>query len=389
MQNITLTLQTKKTMEEICFTRQELYDLVWSQSMLALSKQYAISDVGLRKMCVRLEIPIPKAGHWAKIQAGKKVKKEKLITNVTVDQKVTLRLRKDGDESKHFYSSPFRALQKEIKEDRRVNLAVQERMTNPDPLVIKAKRNLAEKHKSWKFEGMIQTENDNLDIRVSPALVERALRFMDTFIKMSRARGHEILVDTSGTYIVVKEQKIKIGCKEISKRVVVKDGNWERSEYHPTGLLGFKSEGYSSGEWRDTKKLLDEFIPSILAKLELSIQGLLDCWEENRKREEIRKEKERIAKELEQRQEKELADFKGILQKASRLHQAATIRIYVDKVEDHAKTNNILTDELKNWIEWARSKADWYDPLIEREDELLNNVDRDVLTLKKKLLYSW
>ena len=376
-------------MEEITLSRQELYDLVWSQSMLALSKQYAISDVGLRKTCVRLEIPIPKAGHWAKIQAGKKVKKEKLIANATVEQKVILRLRKEGEESNKFSSSPFYALQKEIKEDRRLNLAVQERMTDPDPLVVKAKRNLAEKHKSWKFEGMIQTENDNLDIRVSPALVERALRFMDTFIKMSRARSHEILVDTSGTYIVVKEQKIKIGCKEISKRVVVKDGNWERSEYHPTGLLGFKSEGYSSGEWRDTKKLLDEHIPSILAKLELSIQGLLDCWEENRKRDEIRKEKERIAKEIEQKQENELSDFKGILLKATRLHKATTMRSYVDKVEEHAINNNILTDELINWLAWARKKADWYDPLIESDDELLKNVDRDTLILKKKVSNSW
>jgi hypothetical protein len=371
-------------MEEMILSRQELYDLVWSESMLALSKHYEISDVGLRKMCKRLEIPLPKAGHWAKIQAGKKVKKEKLTPNNTVEQKVSLRLRKTGDESRSFPSSPFYALKKEIQEDKRVNLAVPERMTNPDPLVIKAKRSLAEKHKSWKFEGMIHTENGNLDIRVSPALVNRALRFMDTFIKASRARGHEILVDSAGTYVIVKEQKIKIGCKEISKRIVVKDGNWERSEYHPTGLLGFKSEGYSSGEWRDTKKLVDEQIPSILAKLEISIQGLLDCWEENRKREEIRKEKERIAKELVQRQEDELANFKAILQDASRLHQATAIRNYLDKVEALSIKNNTLTDELVHWLAWARKKADWYDPLIESEDELLHEVDRNTLALKKK-----
>jgi hypothetical protein len=121
-----------------------------------------------------------------------------------------------------------------------------------------------------------------------------------------------------------------------------------------------------------------------LAKLELSIQGLLDCWEENRKREEIRKEKERIAKEIEQRQENELSDFKGILLKATRLHKATTMRSYIDKVEEHAINNNILTDELINWLAWARKKADWYDPLIENDDELLKNVDRDTLTLKKK-----
>ena len=206
---------------------------------------------------------------------------------------------------------------------------------------------------------------------------------MDTFIKVSRVRGHDILVDTAGTYVLVKGQKVKIGCKEISKRVVVKDGNWERCEYHPTGLLGFKSEGYSSGEWKDTKKPVDEHIPSILAKLEISIQGLLDCWEENRKRDEIRKEKERIAKELEQKQENELAKFKSILQDASRLHQATLIRSYADKVEAHAFKNNSLTNERKDWLIWTRKKADWFDPLIEIEDELLKNVDKNLLSFKK------
>lgn len=30
----------------------------------------------------------------------------------------------------------------------------------------------------------------------------------------------------------------------------------------------------------------------------------------------------------------------------------------------------------KIWIEWTRKKADWYDPNIEQEDELLGNVDK-------------
>jgi len=53
-------------MKEVKFTRQELYDLVWTESMLTLAKKYDISDVGLRKKCNKLEIPIPNAGYWAK-----------------------------------------------------------------------------------------------------------------------------------------------------------------------------------------------------------------------------------------------------------------------------------------------------------------------------------
>jgi hypothetical protein len=59
-------------MEKIILTREELYDLVWSLPMLSLSKKYEISDTGLRKICWRMNIPLPQAGHWQKIRFGKK-----------------------------------------------------------------------------------------------------------------------------------------------------------------------------------------------------------------------------------------------------------------------------------------------------------------------------
>jgi len=38
---------------------------------------------------------------------------------------------------------------------------------------------------------------------------------------------------------------------------------------------------------------------------------------------------------------------------------------------------------LKSWLQWAYQKADWYDPLIEKEDELLINVDKEKMEFKK------
>ncbi len=44
--------------------------MVWAESMLSLSRKYDISDVGLRKICKRMDIPIPKMGYWPRIKAG-------------------------------------------------------------------------------------------------------------------------------------------------------------------------------------------------------------------------------------------------------------------------------------------------------------------------------
>src|SRR6185295_15548740 len=55
------------------FTRQELYNLVWSEPMLTLSKKYSISDRGLAKACAASNIPVPERGYWNKLKVGKKV----------------------------------------------------------------------------------------------------------------------------------------------------------------------------------------------------------------------------------------------------------------------------------------------------------------------------
>jgi hypothetical protein len=52
-------------------TRQDLYQLVWSEPMSQLAKRFGVSDVGLSKACRRAVIPVPERGYWARRQAGK------------------------------------------------------------------------------------------------------------------------------------------------------------------------------------------------------------------------------------------------------------------------------------------------------------------------------
>jgi len=59
-------------------TRKELYNLVWSKPLTQLAKDFGLSDNGLRKICKKYDIPLPKMGHWQKIQYAKNVEQEKL-----------------------------------------------------------------------------------------------------------------------------------------------------------------------------------------------------------------------------------------------------------------------------------------------------------------------
>lgn len=73
------TLQrTAMTWSKISFERQKLFDEVWSTPVTTLAKTYGLSDVGLRKICMTLDVPMPPRGHWAKLAAGKCIPKPSL-----------------------------------------------------------------------------------------------------------------------------------------------------------------------------------------------------------------------------------------------------------------------------------------------------------------------
>ena len=89
-----------------------------------------------------------------------------------------------------------------------------------------------------------------------------------------------------------------------------------------------------------------------------------------------------------------LADRKkevAIWEKYIKADKATNLRNYINEVESKAKSSsNNLSEEVKAWLEWARKKADWYNPFTEKEDDLLSRVDRETLTaIKKQSYYSW
>lgn len=63
---------------EIRFERVALYDEVWSTPLTKLGEKYGMSDNGIRKVCKAMDIPLPKVGHWARVEAGQVVTRTEL-----------------------------------------------------------------------------------------------------------------------------------------------------------------------------------------------------------------------------------------------------------------------------------------------------------------------
>ena len=52
----------ERNCEIIVLTRQDLYDRVWTRAMRTVAPELGVSDVGLKKLCKRLDIPTPPLG---------------------------------------------------------------------------------------------------------------------------------------------------------------------------------------------------------------------------------------------------------------------------------------------------------------------------------------
>jgi len=55
------------------YNREEIYKAIWAEPIQHVAKRYNLSDVGLAKICKRLNIPRPGRGYWAIKAAGKRI----------------------------------------------------------------------------------------------------------------------------------------------------------------------------------------------------------------------------------------------------------------------------------------------------------------------------
>ncbi|QBQ97911.1 hypothetical protein [Paraburkholderia pallida] len=61
--------------DKVEFKRELLYGEVWLEPMSAVATRHKITVEALRKICKSLAIPLPPLGYWAKVRAGKRVRR--------------------------------------------------------------------------------------------------------------------------------------------------------------------------------------------------------------------------------------------------------------------------------------------------------------------------
>ena len=102
--------------------------------------------------------------------------------------------------------------------------------------------------------------------------------------------------------------------------------------------------------------MLEDQLSTILAKLELEGKRLQietaereQYWAEQAKERKILEEKQKV-------KEIELHKFLSLKEAAAKYKEILIIREYIAAIEQKAKAKGEITEEIRNWIIWAKKK---------------------------------
>jgi hypothetical protein len=381
--------------------RESLYNEVWTDPVTTVAKRYDLSDNGLRKHCKRLGIPLPYPGYWARVKSGQDLDRTPL-------PKVVGELKHYIREYVIKYKPKFEDFSDDtLKNDEELSLLTEEtkafiqarcskiqvpsQLRNQHRLIIdhekesmyrkfpeKRERDNSKTSYSVPINGRYTSLNAMLPIYVSPANIKRAYRIINTIISVlgdmeayvsvgygfdsNKDNGYFHVMNISFGFELTEE----IGKKHNEHTAKFVLSLFPKSNFNRKNgdKMEYKDQADLPLETQLGKMIYDMFV--IANKLRC-----LDILDERKykKQQEERKRQER----LEQMRKGELAEIRQLEQVASDWDKAEKIRRFTDAMERKIidVSDEAENKKLNHWLKWARDKADWIDPLTEKEDELL------------------
>lgn len=385
------------------YNRETLYQEVWNMPVTEVAKRYKVSDVAIHKVCKSLNIPTPPPGYWAKMRAGKPVKKPPLPP---------------GGESKKMgvqtgIGTSNRSNETEIpleflpEEERQVVLNVAAQILLPQendrmrPEIVAHRKKIVEwsKRKRQQEREFGAGWNRGRNQEPAPPFAEgvseeqqpRVFRLIDALAKTMTPLGWEL---TSDLKFAMGQDSVTLMFSESADKVLhtpTKEENLKLLQYEEerkkhswaskpqirkydavyNGRLGVSINGART--FRDCRSYvleerLGDMMLAIYEEAERVKQARLDREEAERQRREQERKREEHRKLYNAEVDRTLA----LVNCAEDYEIACRIRSYVSAMEKaHPE------QDLSEWASWARSKADWYDPIIAKENEFLGKREHE------------
>lgn len=374
------------------YDRETLYDEVWERPVIEVAKRYKVSDVAIHKVCKSLSIPTPPAGYWAKARAGKPVKKIPLPQGDYPKQKEGLR----PGTATYKTTSTEETLAFMNEENRAIILAVAGQILLPNHSAQMHAKIIAHRRRVTEWLNQLQQNRKkgwgNRNMSAAPFLAEtiaestlpRVCHIFDALIRAMEPLGCKL---TDNLDFIISGERVPIFITEATDKVAhvpTKEENIQLIEYEErrrknpdtykpnirkydhqyNGRICFSV--YNKKSFRDCKSYcIEDKLGDIMIELYESSEIIRREREAYEEKERQREEESRRKEERRKRYNLEVEHTNALVNAADDYAIAHKIRAYVAAVE---MTENI-SDETREWVEWAKQKADWYDPSIAREDD--------------------
>lgn len=381
------------------FDRETVYAEVWTEPVTTVAKRYEISDVGLRKICVKLDVPMPPAGHWAKKRAGKAVRSVPLPKSSGGTTHTSTRW---VDEAAEDRRAVIFEESEEVCQQRAIEALPENAITfNDDPknwhhYVAGTAKRLQKPYPLIK--GLISPHGGpSLLVSVSPGQVTRAMRLMDGVLRAAEKRGFKIVskprhdlpqahrdvvfeVLGEALYISLTErvrQNERPLTAEETKRQKHDPKYWisDRWIYESTGALKLAISLDFRGQVRERfadkgDRQLEDQIHEIMVTLIATAVALKQEREAAKERARQASLDEQARHERQLVRETSLKALHSIEQLAGRWDRAERLRRFAAALDSGIGSlgpNDAEHRALQ--VNWIRKRADWLDPLVLRRWE--------------------
>ena len=374
-------------------TRQEVYDLAWSEPMKKLAPRFGVSDVALAKACRRADIPVPERGYWARLQAGKMVVRRPLpprglgmsdgvsigeIPYETHEQLVSRMLNEPVPPPPTFCEDITRVTERVQKMVRKVAASHVSRASHP--LIARLldeddRRREAREKSSYSLLSTAPL--------FDTPVAQRRLRVLNSiFLGLQRYGARPWIRDREGrqTGVEVGQQNVAFTIEPIAEhRRPARPGAKIDSKRRRERLrLSIGSPDASSPQksWEDSAQArleghLTDIVVGLLvtgeANYRASRQAAHEWW--LRRRAELEEEERRRREEEERRERERLAMLEKervnrLLGEAENWRRAADLRAFVETVRLESQASASMTAEaFERWSAWVLALADRLDPI--------------------------
>ncbi|VVM89297.1 hypothetical protein PS662_02741 [Pseudomonas fluorescens] len=369
-------------MEQL-YDRAQLLAEVWAEPLTVVARRYGLSNVGIAKLCTRLNIPRPAQGYWAKQTVGKPVPAVPVLPAYTGAPSALRRPTRPATTDSPTPVDPRLAavIEFEARAENRIRVVTSVQAWHP--VVAAAQASL--QRPRIDARGLPQTTAGTLDISVSPALLSRTLNVANALLQALEVRGYtlapgrqRIEVKVLGVALTVRfyEPTHRLDyqptAEERAEAAAGEAGYWPKWQFQPTGKLQLiVSDGFGGKVSDSSARSVDDQLNHVIVLMVTRAVEILQR-EERYAVEAAEREAVRLALvQRQQAQAMERARLAHLEDQALRWQRAARLREYLAALEQHQGED--INAEQRSLLHWGRSMADWLDPLTPSAASILDD----------------